>query len=193
MFNRNELILPNLYGHGDCKVDKLSELLPWYIDPKKLEFEKQAIRECYDDQFQFKTDKYCELYIEGIINTPSLSTLIWIKYPPYYPLYWPKVYPIPARMFSPHMYHDFSMCLFYPSDSIEHSWNPFIDTTNDIIKMAFEWVFKQGYWEITGKWPGREAPHGGSGTPIYLKSLFKSFKKWKRKNGKKNRSKLQKS
>lgn len=132
--------------------------------------------------------------MEGIINTPSLCILVRVKYPQYYPLFWPSVYSIPPRILSPHIYPDLSMCLFYPSDDLEHSWNPFKDTTADILKMAFEWVFKQGYWEITGEWPGKAAPHGGKAMPVYLRDIFEKFnnKKLRKKYGKKNRGKLQK-
>ena len=186
-------MLPNLFDRGDTPVSRLLKSLPWYTNSEKLEFEKNVVRECYDDQFVFKNDKYGELYVEGIIDTQSLKTLVRVKYLDFYPLFPPKVYPIPARLLSPHINPDFSMCLFYPPDPVDHSWSPLLDTTADILKMAFEWVFKQGFWEMTGKWPGRSAPHGGIGIPIYMQDFYKRIKKKARKkNGRKNRRKLQK-
>lgn len=183
----------SLYDRGDTQVRRLFESLPWYTDSEKLEFEKNAVKECYDNQFVFKKDKYGEVYVEGIIVTQSLNTLVRVKYPDPYPLFPPKVYPIPARVFSPHKNLDFSMCLFYPSDPMDQSWNPLTDTTADILKMSFEWVFKQGYWEMTGEWPGKSAPHGGLGIPIYLQDLYnRMVKEHRKKNGRKNRRKLQK-
>lgn len=186
-------MLLNPYAHGDPPVRRLLESLPWYTDSEKLEFEKRAVREGYEDQFSFKKNKYGEIYLEGIISTPSLSTLVLVRYPRYYPLFWPSVYPVPPRILSPHINPDLSMCLFYPSDDVERSWNPFKDTTADILKMSFEWLFKQGYWEITEQWPGKTAPHGGKGIPVYLQEIFQELeKKSRKKDGKKNRRKLQK-
>ena len=186
-------MFPSLYARGDTPVSRLLELLPWYTDSEKLEFEKNAVKECYDDQFVFKNDKYGELYVEGIIDTQSLKTFVRVKYPDLYPLFPPKVYPIPARLLSPHINPDFSMCLFYPPDPVDYGWNPLLDTTADILKMAFDWAAKQGLWEITEKWPGKSAPHGGKGIPIYLQDFYKRMeKKVRGKNGRKNKRKLQK-
>jgi len=169
------------------------DLLPWYIAPERVEYEVNVVRECYDDRFTFQIDSCGEPHVEGMISTPSLTTTVRLEYPPYYPIIWPKVYPIPPRYNSPHKNSDFSMCLFYPSDPVEYSWNPIKDNSADILKIAFEWVFKQGYWEMTGKWPGKEAPHGGSGIPYYMQKTFKEYKKLLReKHGKQDRGKLQK-
>jgi hypothetical protein len=172
----------SLQGFGPANNGILG-LLPWYCDEEKLQFEVNAVRRSFGDRFELKWTRFGELYWEGFIKTPTVSSLIRIHYPReepkigYYPILPPRAFPIPPIFESPHIFRDLSMCLFDPKDPVSMSWDPLTDTAADIIKWADFWLFKQGYWEETGHWPGPVARHGGSDIPTYLQHLFEENKK----------------
>jgi hypothetical protein len=172
----------SLQGFGPAN-DNILGLLPWYCDEEKLQFEVNAVRQIFGDRFELKWTRFGEPYWEGFIKTPTISSLIRVYYPgeepkiSYYPILAPKAFPIPSIFNSPHIFKDLTVCLFDPKDPVSLSWNPLTDTAADIIKWADLWLFKQGYWEETGHWPGPVAAHGGLDIPTYLQPLFEENKK----------------
>lgn len=154
-------------------------MLPWYCDEEKLKFEIDAVNNSFEGRFVLRWTRFGEPYWEGFIQTPALSTMVRVYYPEeqpkklsLYPVFPPKAFPIPPIFQSPHIFPNLSMCLYDPKDPVAIGWNPLNDTAADIIKWADLWLFKQGYWEETGHWPGPEAEHGGSHMPVYLQYLL---------------------
>jgi len=60
---------------------------------------------------------------------------------------------------SPHRYSGGRLCMWYPGDGPELTWQP-DEGLHALIQYARVHLFQEAYWRRYGEWPGREAPHG---------------------------------
>lgn len=59
---------------------------------------------------------------------------------------------------SPHRYHDGRLCMEYPGDGPDRTWQP-DEGLLALIRYAQVHLFKEAFWRRYGEWPGPEAPH----------------------------------
>ncbi|MFN8470057.1 MAG: hypothetical protein U0X20_31170 [Caldilineaceae bacterium] len=57
---------------------------------------------------------------------------------------------------TPHLYHDGSLCLYYPPDM---SWHPSKLIATTILPWTAHWLGVYDCWCVTNQWCGPEAPH----------------------------------
>lgn len=60
---------------------------------------------------------------------------------------------------SPHRYDDGHLCMWYPGDGPELTWQP-EEGLRRLIQYAEVHLFREAFWRRYGEWPGPEAPHG---------------------------------
>jgi hypothetical protein len=60
---------------------------------------------------------------------------------------------------SPHRYADGHLCMWYPGDGPDGTWQP-EEGLLGLIQYARVHLFREAYWRRYDQWPGPEAPHG---------------------------------
>jgi hypothetical protein len=59
---------------------------------------------------------------------------------------------------SPHRYRSGHLCMWYPGDGPDLTWQP-EEGLLGLIRYAEVHLFREAFWRRYGEWPGPEAPH----------------------------------
>lgn len=59
---------------------------------------------------------------------------------------------------SPHRYSEAELCMWYPSDGPELTWEP-QEGLLALIQYTAIHLFREAYWRRYSEWPGPQAPH----------------------------------
>ena len=70
----------SLQGFGP-RNENILDLLPWYCDEEKLQFEIDAVRRIFGDKFDLKWTRFGEPYWERFIQTATISSMVRVHYP----------------------------------------------------------------------------------------------------------------
>jgi hypothetical protein len=59
---------------------------------------------------------------------------------------------------TPHTYGGVRLCIYH-WDGIG-AWRPDLPISHHLVPMIAHWLWCYEFWQITGRWPGEEYPHG---------------------------------